>query len=63
MTQFKAIRTGTFTDTELTSAKRKSERLCAQAALARYTQEIFSRLARESRNGRGAIESPLFANV
>ncbi len=47
----------------LTAARRQSERSCAQAALARYARETASRLTRDSRNARGAIDSPLFANV
>jgi hypothetical protein len=41
----------------------RSERRYAQAALVRYAEEIAARLARASRNDRGAIDSPLFANV
>ena len=61
MTHFNT--TATFTAAAFTTAKRKSERLCAQAALVRYRQEIASRLAENSRNDRGAMNSPLFANV
>jgi len=63
MTHFKTVPTATFAAAAFVTAKRKSERLCAQAALARYRQEIASRLARDSRNDRGAIDSRLFANV
>jgi hypothetical protein len=63
MTGSKTTFTATFTTAALMSAKAKSERLCAQAALARYAQEFASRLAREARNDRAAIDSPLFANV
>jgi hypothetical protein len=61
MTHFKNA--ATFNAAALVTAKRKSERVCAQAALFRYRQERASRLARDSRNDRGAIDSPLFANV
>ncbi len=63
MTRSTTTLTATFATAALMTAKAKSERLCAQSALARYAQEIASRLARESRNDRAAIDSPLFANV
>ena len=47
----------------LTTAKRKYEGCCAQAALARYAQEMASRYSHDRRNDRGAIEMALFANV
>jgi hypothetical protein len=49
-----------FSMNEMMTAKRKSERLCAEAALARYAQE---RQTRDASFGRAAIDSPLFANV
>ena len=52
MTHFKTIDTATFTGADLMTAKRESERRCAQAALARYAQEIVSHLARDTRHER-----------
>ena len=47
----------------LISLRREAERRCAQAAAVRYAQELAARNARDSRNYRGLIDSPLFANV
>lgn len=67
MTDFRTNPTATRTAAASTTAKPKSERLSAQAALVRYAEEIASRLAADprddSRNDRGAIDDPLFANV
>lgn len=71
MTNLSTIPATTSTAAAPTTVKPKSKRSRAQDALVRYAEEIASRLARnsrsqwrdDSRNDRGAIDSPLFADV
>jgi hypothetical protein len=60
---FMALRAATFSTPAFVTAKREFERLGAQAAAARYAQEIASRNAKDSRRYSGAIDLPLFADV
>ena len=59
----RAVHTATFSTPAFISAKREFERLGAQAAAARYAQEIAARSAKDSRRYSGAIDLPLFADV
>src|SRR5262249_54163867 len=64
MTLFETIPTAKdFPLAALIVAKRKSERVSAHAAAARFAREIAARHAKDSRDYAGAIDSPMFANV
>ncbi len=67
MTHSTSTPTATSTGAASTTVRSRSERHSAQAALVRYAEDIASLIARDSRydsrNDRGAIDTPLFANV